>query len=647
MMATRLESFAALVRQLRRAVEELQPLATRLEVPSPVQHEWHGLLVNKLLAQLELPPLLVVAIIGGTNIGKSVIFNHLAGEVASAVSPLAAHTKHPVCLVPPGLADPQLLARLFEGFSLRPWSSPDDAKQPCDEHLLFWRIGAEMPPRLLLIDAPDVDSDVTVNWQRARAIRQCADVLLAVLTQQKYNDAAVKQFFREAAQSDKAIIVLFNQVHLPDDEPYWPTWLDTFCQSTGADPELVYLVPFHRVAAERLCLPFYLVKRAMRPEVGGGTDTGVTSAGGFRASGAGQMPAPISPAAQEKPQARNLREELAKIHFEQIKLRAFRGALRRVFDAQRGAPAYRDSIRQAAQGFAEAAQALSTTLDVRWPALPAAVLVDEFRLWWDDRRSQWSRAVHGVYRRLGRAVVWPVSAALQRLRSRQEDQLAAFRRKESEAILAAVKARLDELSRLSEVGNDLLRPRLRRLLGGTQRERLLEQVADAYRQLPAVDEDYRQFLRGELDAWWKSNPGVVRFLRSLDNAAAVARPVITITLLFTGLQFAGKVVGDAALQLATQSAAHLATEAAIAGGTAAGGEVVAATTGEGIAQTAARLFSRLQYKYAQQRGKWLVDWLERELMGPLLDELRTAAAAPDSPPFAALCNTIERLRQLL
>ena len=74
-----------------------------------------------------------------------------------------------------------------------------------------------MPPRLLLLDAPDVDSDVAVNWQRARAIRQAADVLVAVLTQQKYNDAAVKQFFRAAVEADKPIVVLFNQVDLEAD----------------------------------------------------------------------------------------------------------------------------------------------------------------------------------------------------------------------------------------------------------------------------------------------------------------------------------------------------------------------------------------------------------------------------------------------
>ena len=77
-----------------------------------------------------------MAIVGGTNIGKSVMFNHLAGEVASASSPLAAGTKHPVCLVPPELADAALLGRLFEPFALHAWASADDPLKDSPENRL-------------------------------------------------------------------------------------------------------------------------------------------------------------------------------------------------------------------------------------------------------------------------------------------------------------------------------------------------------------------------------------------------------------------------------------------------------------------------------------------------------------------------------
>ena len=131
------QSFAAQLQRLYLALAALQPQAAAVGVATPAGQEWFDLLRNKLLPQLDLPPLLVVAIVGGTNIGKSAIFNHLAGEVASASSPLAAGTKHPVCLVPPGLDDPSLLERLFESFKLCAWQSSDDSLDDATEDQLF------------------------------------------------------------------------------------------------------------------------------------------------------------------------------------------------------------------------------------------------------------------------------------------------------------------------------------------------------------------------------------------------------------------------------------------------------------------------------------------------------------------------------
>jgi hypothetical protein len=603
------QSFAAEVRRLDRAIGALAPLAAAAGVAPPAGEEWFDLLRNKLLAQLDMPPLLVVAIVGGTNIGKSSIFNQLAGEVASAASPLAAGTKHPVCLAPPPLGKPALLARLFEPFQLHAWHSPDDPLDDCAEDRLFWRVGKSMPPSLLLLDAPDVDSDATVNWHRAKAIRQAADVLVAVLTQQKYNDAAVKQFFRAAVEADKPIIVVFNQCELDADAAYWPQWLETFCQQTGATPESAYVIPYDRRAAEGLRLKFYAIEAP------------------------GTTP--------QSPRESDLRADLASLRFDSIKIRTFRGAIRCVLDRQRGAPAYLESIRRAAGEFSAAAKALSATEMARvgWPSLPAGVLVDEMRDWWDDSRQEWSRQIHGFYRVIGRGVTWPIRAAWDAVAGPQSDPLAAFQRQERAAIVMAVEKLLDELDRLAQVGNDTLRPRLLRLLGGRARASLLERVQAAHEALPAVDEHYRVFLRGELDAWRDANPRAVRFLQSLDHAAAVARPVITVALFFTGLHFAGDLAGQAAVN----AAGHLATEAAITGGITGGGEALVSTTSEGVRQAAGRLFGRLQSRYTQQRARWLADWLERELLGDLLADLRRGAEVPEGREFREVEAAISSL----
>jgi len=499
------------------------------------------------------------------------------------------------------------LARLFEPFQLRPWRSPEDPLADVPENLFFWRVGPSLPPRLLVLDCPDVDSDVAVNWERARAVRQTADVLLAVLTQQKYNDAAVKQFFREAVQADKPIVVLFNQCDLEADRAYWPQWLATFGRETGARPELVYVIPLDREAAAELRLPFY----------------------------------DVGPDGLAPPQrAVSLRDELAALHFDAIKVRTFRGAMARVLDPQHGATAYLAAIRRGAEDYAAAAGALSAgqLARVAWPMLPPGALVDEIRAWWDAHRAAWSRRVHGFYRVLGRGATWPIRAAWTRMVG-PDDPLGSFQHRERQAVLLAVEKMLDELDRLARLGNEVLRPRLLRLLGGDSRQRLLQRVQEAHAALPAVDDDYRQFLRAELDAWRDASPRAVAFLRSLDHVAAIARPAITVSLAVSGWILAGDLVGHAAVEAAQQTAGHLATEAVIAGGITGGGEALVSGTSEGVRQAAGRLFGRLQARYAQQRAAWLAAWLERELLGELLAELRTGAEVPRSAEF----GEVERL----
>ena len=496
---------------------------------------------------------------------------------------------------------------------LHPWHSPDDPLADGEENRLYWRTGSRMPPRLLLIDAPDVDSDVAVNWSRAKAIRQAADVLVAVLTQQKYNDAAVKQFFRAAAEADKPILVLFNQCDLAADADYWPQWLSTFRDQIGARPELVYVVPYDRRAADELRLPFYCV----------GND-------GNRADrAAGRSPRRTGSAAVRRHQDSHLsRAPCAAC--------SIRSAARRPICS---ASARRPAI------LPPAAKILSAQEMARvdWPMLPSGVLVDEIRNWWDASRESWSRRIHGFYRVLGRGVTWPIRAAWTSVSGPNADPLVTFQQQERAAIVAAVGKLLDELDRLAQVGNDTLRPRLLKLLGGHARSELLARVQSAHEQLPAVDEHYREFLCGELDAWRQDNPRVVRFLQSFDHLAALARPAITIGLFFTGLHFAGDLAGQAAVQAAGHTASQIATEAAITGGITGGGEVLVSTTSEGVSQAAGRLFLRLQSRYAQQRAQWLAAWLETELLGGLLAELRQGAEVPQSAAFKEVETVLEGL----
>jgi hypothetical protein len=135
----------------------------------------------------------------------------------------------------------------------------------------------------------------------------------------------------------------------------------------------------------------------------------------------------------------------------------------------------------------------------------------------------------------------------------------------------------------------------------------------------------------------------VRILRHLDQAAAVARPAITVSLAVSGWILAGGVVHEAAVQATAHTVSELATEAAITGGVTGGGEAVVSTTGEGLRYAAGQKFRRLQSQYAKRRAEWLANWLETELLGDLLTDLRQGAQVARSEAFQEVESALREL----
>lgn len=592
-MKTELPSFAefvACVRQLDHQLAQLERQLKSLGI-APPQGQWREQLKRKLLPQTELPEIIVAAVAGGTNIGKSAVFNTLAGCEVSKVSPLASGTKHPVCLVPPKWDDGELLGQLFESFDVRPCVSPEDPLRESPRNQLFYLRQESLPSRLTLLDTPDIDSDAEVNWERAWAILHAADVLLAVLTQQKYNDAAVRRFFKQAVAADKPLIVIFNQVDLIADRDAWPLWLDQFRGTTGAAPEAVYLIPFDRRASQTAALQFHAVDS---------TD------------GRGQ------------PTPTDLRSELIDARFDQIKLRTFRGAWRQLCDARDGLPAYLNQLRGEAAGYREALRVLAAKSqpNVAWP-LPNRVFQQEFHQWWHESRPALTRFIHGGYRWVFGS---PISAAKkigswvrQQKAPAASDQSDDYQRREWEAISKAVDDLFVQLEHTAATGNALIRPLLERLLAGKSRDELLNRLKAAHYALPAVDEDFRRFLRDELETLYRAHPKAIWWMRAADNLLALARPAITVTLFWTGIHVAGEI------------AAQLATEAAITGGVTVAGEAAVVGAGEGVRAAAARTFRHMEQRYADNRCKWLTDLLHKELLGETLDHLQRGASVPELP----------------
>lgn len=134
-------------------------------------------------------PFVVVA--GGTNVGKSTVFNWLVGEAIGSSSPLARHTKAPTVYVPrkelPNIPEGVLLP----SYARMTLERPDDAAaEPEGERPVAYFLRLHENPEAaerVLIDSPDIDSTHDRNREVAEDLLFLADQVVFVSTPEKYS----------------------------------------------------------------------------------------------------------------------------------------------------------------------------------------------------------------------------------------------------------------------------------------------------------------------------------------------------------------------------------------------------------------------------------------------------------------------------
>ncbi|WP_437187408.1 GTPase [Planctomicrobium sp. SH668] len=608
----------SLISELTEQLVRLNEVAAPLKLTPLNGEPWFQLLQRKLQPQLGKHSFLILAVVGGTNIGKSSIFNHLAGGKISATSPLASGTKHPSATLSPELAAHVELTEVFPEFNIIPWRNANFALQTDGKHLLYYHLSELTPPNLIILDTPDIDSVEQVNWERADAIRQSADVLIAVLTQQKYNDASVKEFFRQAAHEGKLVIVIFNQCLIPDDLEYVPLWLKTFCEETGIRPELVYLSPYDRRAAEENRLPFFEL-----PLSGDANSAQITA------------------------NPKNLLNDLSRLKFEAIRTQALSGAINHLISQHDGIPAWLNSISIRSREFTDALNLLTGNklLEIeQWPNLPNKILIEQIRLWWKSQREGWTANVHGFYQRLGEIISMPIQAVLSRSRSTPDaSPLDRYREEEWTAILSVLERCFQRMEWAKELGNPLLTPRLTTLLSGDARAKVIQKVRDLHEQLD-FEAEVRTLVETQLRNFKTERPDFYRIIRNVDSLAAATRPVLTIALFMTGAGPVGHAITPIITDSAMQGALHLAGDAI--GGTVATavGDKVITETASGSAGYLEAKFRQLHTAFAQHRVQWVMQQLEACLIGDFVADLKGASQIDRSPEFQSISRLVGELQ---
>jgi hypothetical protein len=608
-------AWAGNVGQLCDLIDALRPLAVSLGVPDPRRTDWYGALFGKLKPQVSREPLLVAAVCGGTNTGKSLITNALVGAEISRSVPEAARTLHPVASLPRGLARRVALAELFPGFEPLAWTSEQDAIDPTpaggsgdhqERHRLVWREDptGRQPARLVLIDTPDIDGPLRDNWRRAELVRNACDVIVAVLTQQKYNDAAVREFFTAAAAARKTVIVVFNMVDWPRQRERIGGWLATFAAETGVEPVAVYAAPHHFAKAEAGEIDFFPLPECL-PSAGASP-----SPGHVRADGTADLVA-----------------SLADADFDRIKLRAMEGSLRVVLDPRNGAGAWLDAFEAGSRQWQDAKRLLTDEARVRveLPTAPRELVWNEIWQWLEPRRSGFDLTVSKAYRLAGRGVMW-VARRTGITRSEAE------RREDFSAVeLAALKQALgDFVERLEDASRR--DPRLAAVLEGPlvdgDRATWYADLERRHAALPIVSEDYRAFVRGELDRFSRHNPDTVRWILAGLNVGAAARPAITVAL---GLAGAAAVPAAAATAGGLSTLVHHVGDVVVGTAATLAGEGALGLTMAGLKPLIETLFAG----WSAERSQVLAQTLHDVVLGDRLDEIDRLAGAAARPEVAA------------
>jgi len=212
--------------------------------PSPGLHArvfdgtqpWRDLLTYKLVPHMAGAGCLVAAVTGGTNTGKSTVFNLLIGRAASPIVNTAAATCHPVLAANARRHAECLNAKLVPEFQPRPLESPGQATDGAlPAEALFVVLEPSLPDHLVVMDTPDVDSIEKRNWDVAAHLRAAGDVMVAVITGDKYKDERVVEFFRQAIAADRVVIPVMNKANPADRFDVARRQLAEFRKDTGTE----------------------------------------------------------------------------------------------------------------------------------------------------------------------------------------------------------------------------------------------------------------------------------------------------------------------------------------------------------------------------------------------------------------------------
>ncbi len=187
-------------------------------------------------------PLLLVAVAGPNNVGKSTLFNTLVGTGLSPARAEGGLTQQCLAAATPGTASGagrEALSARYEVVLLPPGALAP-VTEPGPPGRLFLTATATLPEGLVLVDTPDFDSVVRENRVRSEALLVTVDVVVFVVSRHTYQNAALVDVVQQAVGRGRPWVVVYNEA--PELETV-RAHLDKLAADVGAQPFARYRSP--------------------------------------------------------------------------------------------------------------------------------------------------------------------------------------------------------------------------------------------------------------------------------------------------------------------------------------------------------------------------------------------------------------------
>jgi len=155
----------------------------------------------------------MVALAGGTNVGKSQIFNSLVEDAIAHPDPRGAQTRLPVAYLHRD-DERTLRSSLSDRWLLMEYTGSESLNRPRPSNgpppLVVRTHDRDEWRGIVLIDTPDIDSDALANRALAMEVVAGVDAVIAVTVAEKYNDTTSVDLLKLVMREGRALTILFN-----------------------------------------------------------------------------------------------------------------------------------------------------------------------------------------------------------------------------------------------------------------------------------------------------------------------------------------------------------------------------------------------------------------------------------------------------